>query len=437
MNIAIFGLGYVGSVSAGCLSEAGHQVVGVDIHPDKVERINRGESPIVEAGLERLIREGQRAGRLRATTDAAEAVRDTTMCWLCVSTPSRPDGSLDTQYLERVCEEVGAALRDRGERYEVVVRSTALPGTTEDLLVPILERASGLVAGRDFGVCFHPELLREGVAVEDFRHPPKIVIGCADEASGDALAVLYVGFDAPLLRTEIRVAEMVKYTDNVWHALKIGFANEIGTLARAFGIDGRDVMGVFCQDRKLNISDAYLRPAFAFGGSCLPKDLRAIVHRAEEVEVELPILQSVLPSNAQHVDRALELITQTGNQRVGLLGLSFKAGTDDLRESPLVTVAERLIDGGFDIRIFDHNVNLSHLMGTNRDYIRQHIPHVARFMVDELDDLLTHAETIVVGNHDARYTAAVRGLANGQVVVDLVGVRDQPTNGRSYRGICW
>lgn len=437
MRIAVFGLGYVGTVSGACLADGGSVVVGVDINADKVERINRGQSPIIEAGLEELILAGIESGRLRATTDWRDAVRSTDMAWLCVSTPSGPDGNVDTQYLERVCQQIGSALADLDRRYTVVVRSTALPGTTEEILIPILEEHSGKRAGADFAVCYHPEFLREGKAVEDFREPPKIVVGAAREEEAALLVELYRSFEAPFVFTSLRTAEMVKYTDNLWHALKVGFANEVGAISRDLSIDGREVMDIFCQDRKLNISDKYLRPAFAFGGSCLPKDVRALVHRTRRMSLDLPILNAVLPSNASHVDRAFRIVTESGDRRVGMMGLSFKPGTDDLRESPLVEMAERLIGKGYDLRIYDHNVNLSRLMGTNLEYIERHIPHIAGLMVADPAELVRHARTIVVGNDDARHREALAMISDGQVVVDLVGIEELQANGSRYHGICW
>lgn len=437
MRIAVFGLGYVGTVSAACLAEQGISVIGVDVNRDKVERLNRGESPIIEPGLEDLVRGAVAADRLRATTDWREAVRETELAWLCVSTPSGDDGNVDTQYLERVCQQIGSALADRDGAYTVVIRSTALPGTTEEKLIPILEQNSGRGVGSDFGVSYHPEFLREGKALEDFRHPSKIVVGSLDERSSEPLERLYRDFDAPYLRTSIRTAEMVKYADNFWHALKVGFANEIGSIARSVGVDGREVMRIFCEDRKLNLSEAYLRPAFAFGGSCLPKDVRALAFRANRLNLDLPILEAVLPSNRSHVDRAFRIVSDSGNRRVGMLGLSFKPDTDDLRESPLVEMAERLIGKGYDLRIYDHNVSLSRLTGRNLAFIEEHIPHIASLMVEDLSDLVGHAHTLVIGNADTRYREALEMVTDGQVVVDLVGLGDGSVNGARYHGICW
>ncbi|HUP02323.1 MAG TPA: nucleotide sugar dehydrogenase [Gemmatimonadota bacterium] len=437
MKIAIFGLGYVGTVSAACLAERETSVIGVDVNPDKVSRLNEGQSPIIEPGLDSLVRNAIQSGLLSATTDWGRAVAETDLAWLCVSTPSQADGNVDTQYLERVCQQIGSALAERQGYYVVVVRSTALPGTTDEILIPLLEKSSGLRAGAAFGVCYHPEFLREGKAVDDFRRPSKIVVGALDDRSAEPLDELYRSFDSPYIRTSIRTAEMVKYTDNYWHALKVGFANEIGTISRSLGLDGREVMRIFCQDTKLNLSDVYLRPAFAFGGSCLPKDVRALVYRTRRLSLDLPILNAVLPSNESHVERAFRIVTDSGHRRVGLLGLSFKPGTDDLRESSLVAMAERLIGKGYDLRIYDHNVSLSRLMGRNRQYIEDHIPHIASLMVDDVSELIGHARTIIIGNDDAHYLEALELVSDGQVIVDLVGLGGQNAYGRGYFGICW
>ena len=437
MKIAVFGLGYVGTVSAACLAEKGVPVIGVDVSSEKVDRLSRGESPIIEPGLDALVRRSIDAGLLEATTDWELAVAESQLALLCVSTPSRTDGNVDTQYLERVCQQIGSALARREDYYVVVVRSTALPGTTKNVLIPILEEHSGKRAGTAFGVCFHPEFLREGKAIDDFLRPSKIVVGALDDRSAEPLRTIYEGFDAAYLLTSIHTAELIKYADNFWHALKVGFANEIGTLSRALGIDGREVMEIFCQDTKLNLSDAYLRPGFAFGGSCLPKDLRALGHRARHLSLDLPILASVLPSNRQHFERAFRMVKESGNRRVGMLGLSFKPDTDDLRESPLVEMAERLIGKGYDLRIYDHNVSLSTLTGRNRQYIEEHIPHIANLMVEDASELIGHAQTLVIGNHDPRYREALEFVSDQQIVVDLVGLGDGNVDGAKYLGICW
>jgi GDP-mannose 6-dehydrogenase len=437
LKISIFGLGYVGAVSAGCLADEGHDVIGVDPVQTKVELINSGRSPIVEAEIDELIAANVRGGRLRATDDQAQAIRETELSFVCVGTPSQSNGNLDLRYIRRICEQIGQALKDKAARHTVVIRSTVLPGTMHDIVIPVLEEFSGKKAGVDFGLCHNPEFLREGSAVKDFHSPPKTVIGELDKASGDILATLYRKIDAPLIRTDLETAEMVKYVDNCWHALKIGFANEIGNLCKAFTIDSHEVMNIFCQDKKLNISPAYLLPGFAFGGSCLPKDLRALAYKAKIHDLDLPILSSILPSNEMQVTRGLKLIMENGHRRIGVLGFSFKAGTDDLRESPVIEVIERLIGKGFDLRIYDKNVKLASLVGANRDFILNRIPHISKLMVDDIDAVLEHAQTVVIGNKDADFQKVPERLREGQRLVDFVRITDRRSENGKYDGICW
>ena len=437
MKISIFGLGYVGTVSAGCLAHDGHEVIGVDPFKTKVELINEGRSPVIEAEIGEIIAETVRTGRLRATEDQVSAIHETELSFVCVGTPSQTNGNLDVSYVRRVCEQIGQALKTKKARHTVVIRSTILPGTMHGVVIPALEEFSGKKAGADFGVCNNPEFLREGSAVNDFNAPPKIVIGQLDAASGDILALLYADLDAPLIRTDLRTSEMVKYTDNSWHALKIGFANEIGTLCKSFSIDAHEVMKIFCQDKKLNISPAYLMPGFAFGGSCLPKDLRALAYKAKTNDLALPILTSILSSNEMHISRGLDLVIKAGNKKVGILGFSFKAGTDDLRESPMIETIERLIGKGYDLRIFDKNVNLARLVGANRDFILNHIPHISRLMVNGIDAVLDHGQTIVIGNNDPDFHAVPDRLRDGQCLVDFVRITNRRSENGRYDGICW
>ncbi len=435
MRISIFGLGYVGAVTAACLSDEGHEIVGVDMNPVKVDLINAGRSPVIEDGVGDLVADGVRDGRLRATSSCADAIRNTDLAFVCVGTPSQPNGSLDLTHLRRVCEEIGDALRERDEFFVVVLRSTLLPGTTSDVALPILESASGKQAGRHFGVCVNPEFLREGSAVRDFREPPKVVVGASDERSRALLTAVAEQPGAVTIQAEIPLAEMVKYADNAWHALKVSFANEIGSLAKAQGVDGRRVMDVFCTDQKLNLSASYLKPGFAFGGSCLPKDVRALSYRGRSLDLDLPLLNAILPSNAQQLERAFDLVTADERRRIGVLGLSFKAGTDDLRESPTVDLVERLIGKGYDLAIFDDNVNLAKLVGANRDFILTQIPHISNLMVDSADDLLAHAETVVVATADPSYADVLARVHAGQRVVDLTRIGRPPEG--EYDGICW
>jgi GDP-mannose 6-dehydrogenase len=437
LRISIFGLGYVGTVSAGCLADDGHEVVGVDPLPTKVDLINRGQSPIIETDIGEIIAATVKAGRLRATSDPGQGIGETELSFVCVGTPSQPNGNLDLRYIRRICEQIGEVLKSKSARHTVVIRSTILPGTMHKMVIPTLEEFSGKKAGVDFGVCNNPEFLREGSAVKDFRQPPKTVIGESDQASGDILAALYKKLDAPLIRTNLETAEMVKYVDNSWHALKIGFANEIGTLGKSLGVDAHEVMKIFCQDRKLNISTAYLSPGFAFGGSCLPKDLRALSYQAKMHDLQLPILTSILPSNEMQIARGVQLITEKGHTRVGILGFSFKAGTDDLRESPLIEVIERLIGKGYDLRIYDKNVNIASLVGANRDFILNHIPHISKLMVSDIGAVLNHAQTVVIGNKDPDFKIVPDRLREGQFLVDFVRVIEGSGKNGNYDGICW
>ena len=437
MKISIFGLGYVGTVSAGCLANEGHEVLGVDPVSTKVALINSGRSPVVEAEIAEIIAAAVKEGRLRATEDAAEAIKQTELSFVCVGTPSQPNGNLDVRYIRRICEQIGEALSSKSARHTVVIRSTILPGTMHKVVIPTLEEFSKKKSGIDFGVCSNPEFLREGSAVKDFRSPPKTVIGELDKASGDMLQQLYEKLEAPLIRTDLGTAEMVKYVDNSWHALKIGFANEIGNLCKSLGLDAHEVMNIFCQDRKLNISPAYLMPGFAFGGSCLPKDLRALAYQAKTQDMHLPILNSILPSNEMQIARGLNLITEKGNQRVGVLGFSFKAGTDDLRESPLIEIIERLLGKGYDLRIYDRNVNIAKLVGANRDFILNHIPHISKLMVSDIDTVLNHGQTIVIGNKDPDFATVPSRLNDGQCLVDFVRIVDRKRKNGKYDGICW
>lgn len=436
MKVSIFGLGYVGTVSAGCLAAEGHEVVGVDRARTKVDLINAGQTPIVEPEIGEIIAAAVIAGRLRAIDDADQAIRNTDLSFVCVGTPSQANGNLDLTYIRRVCEEIGAALKNKATRHVVVIRSTILPGTMRNIVIPVLEEFSGKQAGVGFGVCNNPEFLREGSAVKDFRFPAKTVIGETDKSSGDVLAALYPKFDTPLIRIDLETAEMVKYIDNCWHALKVGFANEIGNLCKSLSVDGQKAMEIFCQDKKLNISSAYLSPGFAFGGSCLPKDLRALSYTAKMRDLDLPILGSVLRSNELQVMRGLQLIMDKGQKQVGILGFSFKAGTDDLRESPMIEIIERLSGKGYDLRIFDRNVQVAKLTGANRDFILNRIPHISKLMVDSIDAVLKHGKTIVIGNNDPDFRSVPGRLQDGQCVVDFVRTKGTEGKNGNYDSIC-
>ncbi len=437
MKISVLGLGYVGAVSAGCLAQEGHVVIGVDPEQRKVDLINAGKTPIIEKDIGQIIERQVADGRLAATMDVVDAVQRSDMVLVCVGTPSRSKGDIELKYIRRVCEEIGTAMRFHHGAPALVFRSTMLPGTMRDVVIPALEAASGRRAGIEFGVCVNPEFLREGTAVHDYFNPPKTVIGELNPASGDLVASLYERINAPLIRTDIQTAEMVKYADNAWHALKVGFANEIGNVCKELEVDSHRVMDIFCKDTKLNLSPYYLKPGFAFGGSCLPKDLRALLYKAKTLDVSLPILASILPSNEQQIQRGVRAVMEKRSKKVGILGFSFKAGTDDLRESPVVELTERLIGKGFDLRVYDSNVSLASLHGANRDYILNHIPHISRLMVPSIDDVLGHAGTIVIGNAAPEFRNVPQRLTDGQTLIDFVRVTDSRTVAGVYEGICW
>ena len=438
MKISVFGLGYVGSVSAGCLAALGHDVIGVDVNQMKVDMINGGQSPVIEAGLDDLISAGVKAGQLRATAEASEAVIASDISLVCVGTPSDDNGNLNLIYVERVCQEIGRALGRKSGYHVIVVRSTMLPGSTEERVIPILESASGRQAGQDFGVCFNPEFLREGTAVYDFHHPPFTLVGRHDERGAALVADLYADIDAPLLIVPLKVSEMVKYANNAFHALKVAFANEIGNICKQQGVDSHQVMDIFCMDEKLNLSPYYLKPGFALGGSCLPKDLRALLYHAHRLDLSVPVLEAILPSNALQVKRGFELIRRTGKKRIGVLGFSFKAGTDDLRESPLVELIEILIGKGYQVKVYDKNVSLARLHGANRTYIEHEIPHIATLMCPSLDEVLAESEVVVIGNKAPEFGQALQQVRQDQVVIDLVRImKDIDHLDVRYEGICW
>jgi GDP-mannose 6-dehydrogenase len=437
MRLSIFGLGYVGCVSAACLARRGHDVVGTDVNADKVRMINDGASPIVEPGAGDLIAEMVAAGRLRATTDPAEAVAASDISLVCVGTPSNKNGSLDLTYVKRACQQIGEAIAAKGRYHIVAIRSTMLPGTVEGTVIPTLEVFSGLRAGRDFGVAINPEFLREGTSLADFDNPPFTLIGADDEDAAAQLRRLYADLDAQVLVVGVREAEMVKYTCNCFHALKVTFANEIGNICKAAGVDSHVVMDVFCQDTKLNLSPYYLKPGFAFGGSCLPKDLRAMVYKARELDVEVPVLGSVLASNRQQVERAVDMVLRTGRRNVGVLGLSFKPGTDDLRESPMVTLIEALIGKGMKLSIYDREVELARLFGANKEYIERGIPHISSLLKPRLEDVIDGSDVIVIGKKEDEFRMLSDKLDNGRVIIDLVRMFDVKAPAASYQGMCW
>jgi GDP-mannose 6-dehydrogenase len=438
VKISVLGLGYVGTVSAACLAALGHDVIGVDVNPMKVDMVNAGQSPVIEAKLDALVAAGVKEGRLSADSNVCEAVATSDVSLICVGTPSHSNGNLNMAFVERVCHEIGQALGRKEGYHVVVVRSTMLPGSTEERVIPILESVSGRQAGRDFGVSFNPEFLREGTAIYDFHHPPFTLIGQYDERGAKLVAEIYAGVDAPVVVVPLSVSEMVKYANNAFHALKVVFANEIGNICKEQGIDSHQVMDIFCMDEKLNLSSYYLKSGFAFGGSCLPKDLRALLYHAHRLDLSLPVLEAILPSNELQVERGFELIKQTGARSIGILGFSFKAGTDDLRESPLVDLIEMLIGKGYRVKVYDQNVSLARLHGANRIHIEREIPHIASLMCSSMEKVVAESEVIVIGNKAPEFRQVLEQVSDDHVVVDLVRIlEDIDQSDARYQGICW
>jgi GDP-mannose 6-dehydrogenase len=437
-SVSVFGLGYVGCVSSACLAREGHTVVGVDVNATKVALVNAGRSTIVEEGIAELVTQMVGSGRLRATTSVAEAVKATDISLVCVGTPSAANGALDLSYVERVCVEIGEAIRDKTSFHTIVIRSTVLPGTVHGVATPALERGSGKRAGVDFGVCSNPEFLREGTSIKDFLDPPFTLIGADTAQAANAVRSLYAGLEAPVHVVAVRVAEMVKYACNCYHGLKVGFANEIGNICKALNVDSHEVMRVFCEDRKLNISAAYLKPGFAFGGSCLPKDLRAVTHKARELDIDTPILRATLASNRIQIERAFSMIQKTGARKIGMLGMSFKPGTDDLRESPLVSLIELMVGKGMDLAIYDRDVSEAQLIGANKDYIEGEIPHIWSLMRDSARAVIAHGDVVVVGNATGEIRALGEASFAGKRVIDLARLFSRkPETAAAYDGICW
>ena len=438
VSISIFGLGYVGSVSAACFASLGHTVIGVDVSPAKVKALASGRSPIVEARVSELMEEGHKTGRIRATTNVAFAVCESEVSFVCVGTPSQRSGKLDLGYVERVVREIGTALKQKKTHHVVVLRSTVLPGTTESLVIPAIEESSGLRAGVDFTVCYNPEFMREGCAVADFHQPPYTILGAQNLEHLTPLRELYKSVPGPVFETTIPVAEMVKYVSNAFHAVKVTFANEVGTLCQHLGVDTNTVTKIYTSDTKLNISPAYLSPGFAFGGSCLPKDLRALSYKAKELDLGLPMLESALRSNAVHVDRAIEAVLRTNQRKIAFLGLSFKAGTDDLRESPQVQMIKRLLGEGCHVKIWDQDVSLGRLAGSNRQYIEEVIPHIGSLLSAEFEDVVQSGEVVIIATKVDK-DRLVRCLKPSQTVIDLVNLdpASRPVVPGPYQGICW
>lgn len=439
MKVSIFGLGYVGCVSGACLADLGHDVIGVDANPLKADMINQGRPPIIEKGLQEIMENVVQRKKFTATTDWEEAIRKTDTAFVCVGTPSNGNGSLSLEYVKRVAEQIGKALAAKQGYFVVAVRSTVLPGTVEGEIIPLLEKTSGKKAGKDFGVCMVPEFLREGSSVHDFMHPPKTVVGEFDAASGDPVVELFKGIEAPMIRTQIKIAEMVKYADNSFHALKVSFANEIGNICKELSCDSHKVMEIFCKDNKLNLSPYYLKPGFAFGGSCLPKDLRAITYKSKMLDLDTPVLSAILPSNRKQIEKVVRKLYEYKGRPIGFLGLSFKHGTDDLRESPIVEVIETMIGKGFTVSIYDKYVSIAKLVGSNKEYIEKEIPHISSLMCSSAGELIRKSAVIIVGNHSDEFEDALKSeVTADHVVIDLVRILKEPAAIRgSYYGICW
>jgi GDP-mannose 6-dehydrogenase len=438
-SISVFGLGYVGTVTAACLAHKGHQVIGVDVNPSKVAMLEAGRSTVVEAQLDELVAESHKSCRLHATNDVSAAVLKSDVSFACVGTPSHRNGKLDLTQIEHVCQEIGRGLAGKESYHTVVLRSTVLPGTTKSVVIPALEGSSQKRAGVDFAVCYNPEFMREGTAVADFFNPPYTIFGADSPDCLSALREIYDAIPGKVFETSLAVAEMVKYVSNAFHALKVSFANEIGTFASQLGVDTDEVMRIFTSDTKLNISPAYLAPGFAFGGSCLPKDLRALGYRAKELDLKLPVLEAILPSNAEHIERAMNAILRTNKKKVGLLGLSFKAGTDDLRESPQVQLGKRLIGEGYQLRIWDPCVSLGQLVGSNRQFIDQVIPHIGSLLSTSLADVVQQAEVVIIGTKSVNRADLTSLLQPDQIVIDLVNLERSQNLAEiaTYQGLCW
>ena len=438
MKISIFGLGYVGAVSLACLSRDGHDVIGVDIDRTKLDLIASGKTPVVEEGMVELMQRVAASGRVTVTTDARAAVRDSDISLVCVGTPSAANGSQDQGAILRLATEIGRALADKTQPHVVVFRSTIVPGTVEDVLRPIIEEESGKKDGQDFHLCFQPEFLREGSSIRDYDKPPFTIVGANHDHPVQQLTALFGHLPCKVIRTSVRAAEMMKYSCNNFHALKITFANETARLCDALGVDPFEVMDLMCQDTQLNISRAYLKPGFAFGGSCLPKDLRATTYLAKVHDVDLPVMSAILKSNEEHLAVALRKLLATGKRRIGFIGLSFKTGTDDLRESPLVTLAEQLIGKGMQLAVYDPEVHMSTLLGANRRYIEAHMPHIGQLLQPQIETVIADADVLVVGLSGAAVAEALaKNCRADQIVLDLVNLNNRAAIAAQVEGLCW
>ena len=436
MNISVFGLGYVGAVSCACFAKLRHKVVGVDVNQLKVDLIKSGKSPIVEKDLDEYIYEGIQSGHIEATTQVSVAIEKTDISIVCVGTPSQLNGNIDLTYIYKVCNEIAEALKHKKSYHTIVIRSTVMPGTIQQC-VEIIEHVSGKTHEKDFGVASNPEFLRESTAIEDFWNPPYTVIGTSSKKSEKLLLDLYSQIDAPIYSLKPEEAEMIKYANNNFHALKITFANEIGNICKELGVDGHKVMEVVSSDNKLNLSPYYMKPGFAFGGSCLPKDVRGLNYKAKMLDVQVPLLSSLIPSNENQVQRALQLIYKTEKKKIGILGFAFKAGTDDLRESPIVEIIETLLGKGYALSLYDSNILLSKLMGKNKDYLATHIPHITTMLKDSIEEVVQDADVIIIGNKSSEFKEAIGDLDSNKTIIDLVRIDKTRITEGNYVGICW
>jgi len=438
MRISIFGLGYVGAVSLACLARDGHSVIGVDVDQAKLDLIAAGKTPVVEEGMVDLMRNVVASGRVRVSRDTREAVEASDLSLVCVGTPSAPNGSQNQSAMLRLAEDLGTVLKDKTAPHVIVLRSTLVPGTVEDVLRPIIEKHSGKRDGVDFHICFQPEFLREGSSIKDYDKPPFTIVGASHEAAAAKLRELFGHLPCEFYMTSIRAAETVKYCCNNFHTLKITFANETARLCEAMNVDPFEVMDLVCKDRQLNISPAYLKPGFAFGGSCLPKDLRATLYFAKTHDVELPMHGALLASNRNHVEHAITKVLATGKRRVGIIGLSFKTGTDDLRESPMVALAEHLIGKGLSLLVYDPEVHLSRLLGANKRFIEQHVPHLGSLIRADMKAVVAESDVLIVGLADRKAFAELRGLVRkDQTVIDLAHIEDAREWPCTVEGLCW
>ena len=437
MKISVFGLGYVGAVSCGCLAKEGHEVIGVDILKTKVDIINAGKSPVIEPEIGDFIKAAVKNGKLRAVQAPQEAISNTDLSFVSVGTPSQPNGNLDLKYVKAVCQQIGEALKNKNKFHVVVLRSTMLPGTTKKVIIPLLEQYSGKFSGKDFGVCYNPEFLREGTSVYDFYNPPKTVIGADDEKTANVVSEIYKNLPGKIFIASIEVSEMVKYADNNFHAVKITFANEIGMICKEHGIDSHEVMNIFCADTKLNLSSYYLKPGFAFGGSCLPKDVKALTYNAKMSDIETPLLNSLINSNESQVKAVVSRIIALDKKKIGILGFSFKAGTDDLRGSPIVDVIEILLGKGYKIKLYDQSVNLARLVGANKSYIEQHIPHIAELMCTSMDEAIKDSDLIIIGNKADEFKGIATKIGSDKLILDLVRIDKTKKTEGNYIGLAW